>query len=132
MPNSAPTSVEPVSQAPAKPQAAPMIIMPSTPRLRTPERSTTSSPAAANNSGVEAAITEMMMASSSPIGGLRESPDQPDAVDRQRIAGQHEEQQYALKHLGQIERHLHRYLRALAADECQRQEQPGNQDADRI
>ena len=47
-----------------------MIIMPSVPRFKTPERSTTSSPAAASNKGVEAAITEMMMASSSPMCGL--------------------------------------------------------------
>ena len=70
MPHSAPTMIEPVSQAPAKPQAAPMIIMPSTPRLSTPERSATSSPAAASSSGVEAASTERMMASSSSTGHL--------------------------------------------------------------
>ena len=41
MPHSAPMMIEPVSQAPPKPQAAPTIIMPSTPRLSTPARSVT-------------------------------------------------------------------------------------------
>src|SRR5665647_2622875 len=113
-----------------------MIIMPSTPRLSTPERSTTSSPAAASSSGVDAAITDMIMASSSPmnvsLGGLFEWSDQTDAIEDQGIAGQHVEQQDALEHLSEIERDLHRDLRALAADEGERQKQTGGQDADRI
>jgi hypothetical protein len=39
MPHSAPNAIEPVANAPAKPQAAPTTIMPSTPRLSTPARS---------------------------------------------------------------------------------------------
>ena len=58
--------------------------------------------------------------------------DEADAVEDQRVAGEHVEQQDALEHLGEIERHLHRDLRLLAADEGQRQEQAGDQDADRI
>ena len=65
MPQSAPMMIEPVNQAPPKPQAAPTIIMPSTPRLSTPERSVTSSPVAAINSGVDAASTDRMIASTS-------------------------------------------------------------------
>src|ERR1700689_1677404 len=57
IPHSAPTAIEPDIQAPAKPQAAPTIIIPSTPRLSTPERSTMSSPDDANKSGVEAVMT---------------------------------------------------------------------------
>src|SRR5882757_1210934 len=132
IPHSAPRKVEPVSQTPAKPQAAPMIIMPSTPRLSTPERSTTSSPAAASSSGVEAAITDRMMASSSPIRGLSIEFDEADAIEDQGIAGEDIEQQDALEHLGEIERDLHRYLRALAADERQRKKQSRHQDADWI
>ena len=64
IPQSAPRMIEPVSQAPPNPQAAPTIIMPSTPRLSTPDRSVTSSPVAASSSGVEAARIERMMASS--------------------------------------------------------------------
>src|SRR5580700_11955270 len=60
IPHSAPTAIEPDIQAPAKPHAAPTIIIPSTPRLSTPERSTTSSPDDANNSGVEAVTTVRM------------------------------------------------------------------------
>ena len=55
-----------------------------------------------------------------------------DAIENERIAGQHVEQQDALEHLGQIERHLERDLRLLAADEGERQEQAGDQNADRI
>src|SRR5262245_55735323 len=109
-----------------------MIIMPSTPRLRTPERSTTNSPDAASNSGVEAAITDRMMASSSSMDGLPDGAQHADAVDDERIAGQHVEQQDALEHLGEVERHLHRYLRAFAADEGERKKKTGDQDADGI
>src|SRR5437588_4892004 len=108
-----------------------MIIMPSMPRFSTPERSTTSSPAAASSSGVEAAITDRMIASSSSMGRLL-AAEQPDAVEDHGIAGQYVEQQDALENLGQIERDLHRDLRLLAADEGQRQKQAGDQNADRI
>src|SRR5215471_9343930 len=109
-----------------------MIIMPSTPRLRTPERSTTSSPDAASNSGVEAATTDRMMASSSGMHGLPDGAQHTDAVDDERIAGQHVEQQNALEHLGEVERHLHRDLRALPADEGKRKKKAGDQNTDRI
>src|SRR4051794_11651262 len=100
-----------------------MIIMPSTPRLRTPERSTTSSPAAASKSGVEAAITARMMASSSTIGAPRRGRDVADAVNNERVAGEHVEQQHPLEHLGQVERHFEGNLRALATDKCQSKKQ---------
>src|SRR5579871_624559 len=109
-----------------------MIIMPSTPRLSTPERSTTSSPAAASNSGVEAAITDSVMASSMPMGGPLRGGDEADAMDDQRVAGEHVEQQDALTHLGEVERHMKRDLRALPADEGEREKEPRDQDADRI
>src|SRR5271170_6670365 len=100
-----------------------MIIMPSTPRLSTPERSATSSPAAARRSGVEAAITDSMMASNSVMRGLSEGADQADPINDHGVAGQHVEQQDTLKHFGQIERHLDRNFRILAADIGQRQKQ---------
>src|SRR5882724_4810490 len=113
-----------------------MIIIPSTPRLSTPARSATSSPAAASSSGVEAARTARMMASASPIssslGGPAVRGQETDAMDDERIAGEHVEQQDALDNLGQIERDLHGDLRLLAADEGQRQEQPGDQYPDRV
>jgi hypothetical protein len=46
----------PVSTDTAKPQIAPVIIIPSTPKFNTPARSTTNSPIAANMIGVEAII----------------------------------------------------------------------------
>src|SRR5690242_908399 len=108
-----------------------MIIIPSTPRLSTPARSTTSSPDAASSSGVEAAITDRRMASSS-MRGLSYGMDKAHAIDDQRVAGEHVEQQNALEDLGEVGRDLHRDLSGLAADEGQRQEQSGDQDADRI
>src|SRR5258708_5848505 len=117
IPQSAPMMVEPVSHAPPKPQAAPTIIMPSTPRLSTPARSVTSSPVAAISSGVDAASTPRMMASSSPTGYLSGRENQPEAVENEGIAGKHVEQQDALKHLGHVQRNFHRDLGLLAANE---------------
>src|ERR1700733_12202970 len=111
-PHSAPTAIEPDIQAPAKPQAAPTIIIPSTPRLSTPERSTTSSPVDANKSGVEAVTTVKikltekirlkMLPSASSMGGYRlaHGSQQANAIDNERIASEHVEQQDALKDLG--------------------------------
>src|ERR1700733_11046451 len=121
-----------------------MIIMPSTPRLRTPERSTTSSPDAARSSGVEAVITVRMkltenisfrisMTVSSMGGrGFACAAQQTDAIDDQRVASQHVKQQDALEHFGQVERNLDRNLRLLAADKGQREKQSGDQYAHRI
>src|SRR5947209_188123 len=119
MPNRAPMKIEPVSQAPPKPQAAPTIIMPSTPRLSTPERSVTSSPVAAISSGVDAASTARMMASMSSTGHLSVRENQFESVQNEGIAGEHVEQQNALKNFGDIQRDLHRDLRLLAADKGQ-------------
>src|SRR5271167_95153 len=105
-----------------------MIIIPSIPRLSTPERSTTNSPADARSSGVEAVMTvrikltekiNCMMSRNSNMGwhGLSHGSQQADAVNDQRIAGQHVEQQDSLENFGEVERDLHRNLRALAADE---------------
>src|SRR6202161_902235 len=126
IPQIAPTMIEPVSQAPPKPQAAPTIIMPSTPRLRTPERSVTSSPVAAINRGVDAASTDRMMASSSSTWHLWRGGNQPDPVENEGIAGEHGEQQDALKNLGHVEGYLHCDLVLFAADERQREEKPCN------
>src|ERR1043165_6051604 len=131
MPHSAPTAIDPVKYAPPKPQAAPTIIMPSTPRFKTPARSTTSSPDAASSSGVDAVMMVSRMASANSMGDLR-GEQQTEAVEDQRVAGEHVEQQDALEHLGEIERHLHHDLRALAADVSQREEQRRDQDADRM
>ena len=51
-----PSVVDSVSCAAINPITAPVIIMPSTPRFKTPARSTTNSPIAANKIGVEATI----------------------------------------------------------------------------
>src|SRR5216683_3783030 len=123
MPQSAPMMVEPVSHAPPNPQAAPTIIMPSTPRLSTPARSVTSSPVAAISSGVDAANTERMMASSSPTGHLSRRENQPETVENEGVAGEHVEQQDALKHLGDVQWNFHRDLGLLAANEGKCEEQ---------
>src|SRR6516164_2556555 len=132
IPQSAPTRVDPVRYAPAKAQAAPMIIIPSTPRLSTPARSTTSSPAAASNSGVDAVTTARMMASASPIASPVMRGHQANPIEHERIAGEHVEQQDALKNLGQIERDAHGNLRLLSADEREREEQTCDQYPERM
>src|ERR1700753_1348006 len=118
--------IEPDSQAPPKPQAAPTIIMPSTPRLRTPERSVTSSPVAAINRGFDAPKTDRTMASSSSTWHLWRGENQPDPVENKGIAGEHVEQQDALKNLGHVEGYLHCDLGVFAADERKCQEKPCN------
>src|SRR4029077_8012051 len=101
MPHNAPTAIDPVAYAPAKPHAAPTIIMPSAPRFKTPARSTTSSPEAASNSGVEAVITVSRTASMNSMDDLRRE-QHTDAVENERVAGEHVEQKNALKHIGKV------------------------------
>src|SRR5262245_17956224 len=65
-----------------KPAMAPTIIMPSTPRLSTPERSATSSPVAAMRSGVAAIMALIRMLARSSMGqalGSGQAPHGPDA-----------------------------------------------------
>src|SRR4029077_5787768 len=126
MPKSAPMMIEPVSHAPPKPHAAPTIIMPSTPRLSTPERSVTSSPVAAINSGVDAASTDRMMASNISTVHLPRRENQPEPVEDEGVAGEHIEQQNALKDLGDIQGYLHRNLGLFAADEGERKKKTCN------
>src|SRR2546421_9638307 len=90
MPHSAPNAIEPVRYAPAKPQAVPTIIMPSRPRFKTPARSTTNSPEAASISGVEAVTMVSKMASTNSMSDLRRE-DEAEAVEDQRVAGEHVE-----------------------------------------
>ena len=61
-------------KAAPKPQTAPITIMPSTPRLSTPERSTTSSPMAASRNGVDAVMMVRMTACSSSMGAIPPRP----------------------------------------------------------
>src|SRR5690348_4504486 len=64
-----------------KPAIAPTIIMPSTPKLSTPERSTTSSPVAAMRSGVAAIMALIRMLARSSMGqalGNGQAPHDPD------------------------------------------------------
>src|SRR5690606_17870732 len=128
-----PSQGEPVVCATAKPVTAPMIIMPSTPRLSTPERSTTSSPMAAMSSGVAAVAMVMTTASNMGRlpgrGGLR--PYQTDAVVDERVAGEHEEQDEALEGAHHLVGKADRDLRRLAAEIGQCQHQPGRDDAER-
>src|SRR3981081_4010392 len=116
MPQLPPTKTTPDSHAPPNPQAAPTIIMPSTPRLSTPARSVTSSPVAAISNGVDAASTARMIASSSPTGHLLRRRDQAEAVENERVAGEHVKQQDALEHFCHVQRDFHRDLGLLAAD----------------
>src|ERR1700755_3570829 len=128
-PQSAPMMIEPESQAPPKPQAAPTIIMPSTPRLSTPERSVTSSPVAAINRGVDAVITDRTIASISfgpkcSTWHLSRTGNQRDPVENKGIAGEHIKKQDPLKDLGHVDGYLHCDRGLCTADERQREEKP--------
>src|SRR3954453_23748764 len=105
--------------------------MPSTPRLSTPARSTTSSPEAASISGVEAVTTASRTASMNSMDDLW-GGQQTDAIEDEGVAGEHIEQQNALKHLGEVERQFQGNLRAFPADEGQPEEQRRDQDSDRM
>ena len=97
-----PSQGEPVVMATPNPVTAPITIIPSTPRLRTPERSTTSSPIAAIKSGV-AAVAMVIRTDSSMFRGLpapQGASGEPDPVVDQRVAAEHEEKQHALKRTG--------------------------------
>src|SRR3979409_607359 len=126
MPHVAPMKVEPDRNAPPNPQAAPTSIMPSTPRLSTPARSVTSSPVAAINSGVEAASTARMIASSSPTGHLSRGEDEPEPVENERVAGEHVNKQNAWKYLVDVQRDFHCDLGLLAADKGKCEEKACN------
>ena len=98
-----PSQAEPVVWATAKPATAPITIMPSTPRLRTPERSTTSSPSAAINSGVAAVATVRSMASNIVISRTLQCcfavpGHNPDAIINQGVTGEDKKQDDALEY----------------------------------
>src|SRR4030081_2099898 len=100
--------------------------MPSTPRLSPPARSVTSSPVAAISSGVDAASTERMIASTSSTGHLSRRKNEPEAVQNERVAGEHVEQQNALEYLGNVQRYFHCDLGLLAANEGECEEKACN------
>src|SRR5690554_6822942 len=142
--NSAPTTMaartsshgDPVVSATPKPVTAPMIIMPSTPRLSTPERSTTSSPTAARSSGVAAVKTVIRIASNigpSRLPGRRHmTGGEADAVMDEGVAGEHEEQDHALEHAHHPLRKADGNLRRLAAQIGERKHQSRRHDSERI
>ena len=97
-----PSQAEPVYCATANPVTAPMTIMPSTPRLSTPDRSTTSSPNAAMSSGVAAVATVRSMASNIVISRalqrcLAQAGHNPDAIIDQTVTGEDKKQDDALE-----------------------------------
>src|SRR5690606_3061344 len=123
-----PSHAEPVICAMAKPDTAPISIMPSTPRLSTPERSTTSSPMAAIRSGVAAvAIVRRIACVKSMRSGLSRSGCgyEPNTIEDERIAGEHEEQDHALKHARGFFRDADGHLCGLTAKIGKRQHQTG-------
>src|SRR5690606_2866336 len=106
----------------------------STPRLSTPDRSTTSSPMAAISSGVAAVAIVRMTASN--IGclpcGSHLRTDEADLVVDQGVAGEHEEQDHALEGTHHLVRKADGNLRRLAAKIGERQHEAGRHDAQRI
>src|SRR5690606_17461796 len=108
-----------------------MIIMPSTPRLRTPARSVTSSPSDAMTSGVAAVMTVSIMASSMRTS-RRLTPDQANAIVNERIAGKHEEQEEPLEDAADLVGNADRKLSGLAAEICQCQDEAAGDDPERV
>src|SRR5688572_29508058 len=106
--------------------------MPSTPRFSTPERSTTSSPMAARSSGVAAVMTVRMIASSTRGSLERLGADKPDPVVDERVASQDVEQQHPLQDLRHLAGDPQPRLDRLAAEIRERDDEPGDQDADRV
>src|SRR5579863_9188809 len=101
----------------AKPTIAPTSIMPSTPKLSTPDFSVTSSPSAANSIGVEARTVVRRMAVSIFMRALsRDRMAAAHPIADQDFASQQEEQQHPLEHAGHGDRQVHRYLSRLPAD----------------
>src|SRR5574343_145576 len=98
----------------AAPAMAPISIMPSTPRLMTPLRSTTSSPRPAKISGVAAARVPARMGSRDSIM-VRASGGAAEPVIDEGICPQQEEKQHALEDAGDGSRHLQTDLGCLAA-----------------
>ena len=117
----------PASATP-KASAAPISIMPSMPRLRTPDFSTTSSPSAASTSGVAAMMVPVKIADEQVHQRMPSDP--ADAVEDEEIGGQQEEQQDALEHPRQRRRQAERHLHGFAAEEKQRHQQPAEHDAE--
>src|ERR1700730_6850206 len=109
-----------------------MIIIPSTPRLSTPARSTTTSPTAASRSGVDAASTARMMDSRSPISCLAMTRDEPEPVKDEGIARQHVEQENALEYFGQGQGDALVKWGRVPYDEREPQKQHCNQYSDRV
>src|SRR5690606_34788351 len=126
----------PVMTVAMKPVTAPPSIVPSTPRVRTPDRSVTSSPSAASASGVPARIApaRTAMTVARPAMGLHRAAGakEPDAGADEHVRSEYEEQQQALEHAGHRRRQVEPDLQCLAAQVQQRHEQAGEQDAERM
>src|SRR4029078_883554 len=124
-----------------KPRTAPTAIIPSTPRLRTPDRSATSSPRAANRRGIEAATMVSPMPWISSMATLHfgcshqprwDGPDKPDAIENERVAGEDEKEEKALGHARDLLGHTVGYLHALAAEIRQGKDETGEDDGQRV
>merc|ERR1711965_183244 len=128
----------PVEVAAIKPITAPISIMPSWPRLRTPERSHTSSPRATSSNGVPATTVaaSTLVISTLSISGLSchglGGPTNANAVVNKGVTGQQVEQQQPLEQSGDRLGQGHGTLQHLAAHEGQRQQRGCQHDADRL
>src|SRR5260221_10830164 len=95
------------------PTTAPTAIIPSTPRLSTPDRSATSSPSAAISSGIDAVtMVRRMPVISAPMacfhgcGDPRRCAHDPDAVNDEGVGRQDQQHQNALKDVGELRRDM--------------------------
>src|SRR5215831_6160999 len=111
---------------------APTSIIPSTPRLRTPERSVTSSPSAASISGIAAATalaTSGLIESTVPLRERGAATVQPEV--HQHLAAEEEHQEQPLEHERDRSRQLEGDLRRFAADIEQRHQEGRERDPER-
>src|SRR6478752_3224295 len=133
---------------------APTSIIPSTPRFSTPDFSTTSSPSAANTSGVPAArlnstswanVSTFSHPRGVALAGGRVTRATIDAASRRRrglhdahaeihedIRRQQEEQQRPLEEPGHRRRQCEVHLRRFAAEVQKRHQDAGGHDAERM
>src|ERR1700723_2391523 len=112
--------------------------MPSTPRLRTPDFSVTSSPTPANISGIAAVTALEVSALACWISirpgrgksvGLRCNGTAAHAGIHKQVSAQQAEQQQPLEHAGERLRQLHRGLHRFAAEVQQRHQETRQYDA---
>src|SRR6476660_8629658 len=135
-----PTQALPLQIVKATPASAPISIIPSTPRLRTPERSLSSSPRQAKRIAVPAGIaaartaTRKLIDQTLSMDQLRLNRDALDVDPEvgQELASEQEEEDCALEHRSDRAGQADRGLELIAADQNDRHQEADRDDRDRV